>query len=232
MRDFVIVHGAWDGGWYWKDTAAGLRKLGHDVYTPSLTGLGDRTHLATRETDLDTHVEDIVNVILYEDLQDVLLVGHSYGGWVATGVAEWIPERIGRLIYVDALVPFEDGQAVTDVYDEALIEQIEELADAYGDGWKVPYPVSPASDSRFSAHPLKTFTQPLKLGNPDAEKLKRCYVACTGREDLPLYQVVEQMASRAKELGWGYFELPTGHNPNESMPGETALLLDRVAKDC
>ena len=114
MTIFVLVHGTTAGGWVWKDIAQPLRDAGHDVYTPTLTGLGERVHLATREVGLDTHITDIVNVLRFEELRDVVLVGHSYAGMVITGVADREPARIRELVYFDALVP-EDGESAVDV---------------------------------------------------------------------------------------------------------------------
>ena len=105
MSTFLIVHGAWSGAHAWRWVRPLLRAAGHDVVTPTLTGLGERVHLATPETDLDTHVEDVVEVLYYEDLTDVVLVGHSYGGMVVTGVADRVPERLAHLVYLDADVP-------------------------------------------------------------------------------------------------------------------------------
>ena len=110
MATFVIVHGAFGGGWQWGQVSALLRARGHEVYTPSLTGFGERVHLATPETGLETHIQDIVNVIRYEDLDRVVLACQSYGGMVVTGVADRAPERLAHLIYLNALVP-QDGQA-------------------------------------------------------------------------------------------------------------------------
>ena len=114
MNTFVIVHGAWAGGWFFQETARFLRAAGHEVYTPTLTGIGERVHLGHPDIDLDTHIQDIVNVLEYEDLEDVSLVGYSYGGMVVTGVAERVPERIKQLIYLDAFVPV-DGQSLADI---------------------------------------------------------------------------------------------------------------------
>src|SRR5688572_12471656 len=111
MATFVLVHGGWDGGWAWRSVAKDLQAAGHEVFTPTLTGSGERVHLASPEIGLDTHIQDIVNVLRFENLSDVLLVGHSYGGMVITGVAEQMPERIDQLIYLDAFAP-RDGESL------------------------------------------------------------------------------------------------------------------------
>jgi pimeloyl-ACP methyl ester carboxylesterase len=113
---FVLVHGAWHGGWCYREVAELLRARGHQVFTPTLTGLGERSHLRNAPVNLSTHIEDIANVILWEDLSDVVLVGHSYGGMVVTGVADRMPERISRLVYLDAFVPEADGDSMNSLY--------------------------------------------------------------------------------------------------------------------
>src|SRR5690349_21547465 len=105
MATFVLVQGAWLGGWYWKRVRQRLQAVGHEVFTPTLTGLADRSHLLARDINLDTHIWDVVNLIRWEELNDIVLCGHSYGGCVATGVADRVPERVGALIYLDAFVP-------------------------------------------------------------------------------------------------------------------------------
>jgi pimeloyl-ACP methyl ester carboxylesterase len=111
MATFVLVHGAWAGALIWRPIAQALRKAGHEVYTPTLTGIGERRHLLNREIDLGTHTQDVLHVIDYEDLADIVLVGHSYGGMVITGVADAAPDKIASLIYLDAFVP-EDRQSL------------------------------------------------------------------------------------------------------------------------
>ena len=114
MANFVLVHGAWIGGWCWRPNAQALRRAGHEVFTPTLTGLGERSHLMNPSINLDTHITDVVNVIKYEELSDVILVGHSYGGMVVTGVADKLPEKIASLVYLDAFVP-ENGQSLAEL---------------------------------------------------------------------------------------------------------------------
>ena len=153
MTTFVIVHGGWAGGWYFQDTARLMRSAGHDVYTPTLTGIGKRVHLGHPDVDLSTHTLDIVNVFKYEDLQDVTLVGYSYGGMVVTGVADQVPERIAQLIYLDALVP-ENGQAAADLVPE-MVEALAQVAQEVGDGWQIPHD---PPHLQKTPHPLKTLT--------------------------------------------------------------------------
>ena len=136
MAAFVLVHGAFHGGWYWRDVFAHLRAAGHEVFAPTLTGLGERRHLASPAVDLSTHVQDVANLLEWEDLQGVVLVGHSYGGMVITGVADRLAERLAALIYLDAAVP-EDGQCVLDLQAPERRESILEEVVANG-GWLWP----------------------------------------------------------------------------------------------
>jgi pimeloyl-ACP methyl ester carboxylesterase len=139
MATFVIVHGAWSGAHAWRWVRPLLREAGHEVFTPTLTGLGERAHLATPETDVDTHVADVAAVLHFEDLADVVLVGHSYGGLVISALADRHPERVAQLIYLDADVP-EDGDCEFDFFPADERAGLEEAARTRGDGWKVPPP--------------------------------------------------------------------------------------------
>src|SRR5215213_5393487 len=174
MATFVIVHGAWGGAWSWnKYVVPLLRQAGHTVHPVTLTGLGDRTHLSSPEVTLDTHIRDVVNVLFYEDLSDVILVGHSYGGMVATGVADRASERIRKVVYLDAFVP-KDGQCLND-----LTRRPPEAAPGAptggpppAEGWLVP-PMPPSRDAspddlawvnaRRGPHPAKTMSDPVHL---------------------------------------------------------------------
>lgn len=219
MKPFVLVHGAWVGGWYLRDTARVLRAAGYEVYTPTLTGLGERVHLGHRDVGLDTHVQDIVNVLVYEDLWEVTLVGHSYGGMVVTGVAEVVPERIGQLIYLDALVP-KNGQSAADLAPD-FMPYLEEAARQAGDGWQVPHdPPHP----RKLPHPLKSLKDPLTLTHPAAAQLPRTYVLFTASSS-PFASVFVHIAQNAQAAGWRYRELAADHIAPETEPQAVAALL-------
>ena len=125
-RTFLVCHGAWSAGWAWKKMHPLMQAAGHRLVTPTCTGLGERVHLANPSIDLETHIEDVLNVIKYEDLRDIVLLGHSYGGMVATGVADRARDRVSQLIYLDAFVP-EDGQSLLDLNEPAR-QRIQELA--------------------------------------------------------------------------------------------------------
>lgn len=219
MTTFVIVHGGWAGGWYFSDSARLMRAAGHDVYTPTLTGISERVHLGHPDIDLNTHIEDVVNVLVYEDLQDVALVGYSYGGMVVTGVAEQIPERIGQLIYLDAIVP-EDGQSITALFPD-IVAFFEGVAKDVGDGWKIPHdPPHP----RKTPHPLKTLTQPITIHNPAAAKLPRTYVKFT-ENSTPFALKLAEFAAKAEADGWTYRELAADHIAPETHPEDVANIL-------
>jgi len=235
MATFVIVHGAWGGAWSWnKRVVPLLRQAGHDVYAVTLTGLGDRTHLATPDVDLSTHIQDVVNVLFYEDLSNVVLVGHSYGGNVITGVADRVPERLQQLVYLDAATPV-DGQSSVDRWPgrrEAVIAQ----AEKEGDGWRVP-PGSPPPDQsaeitewarpRRTPHPLKTMLQKTRLERGETT-LPRAFVYCT-LDKTPGSPQAERAERVRNDPRWRFFELNTGHNLHYTAPVETVEILVRLA---
>jgi pimeloyl-ACP methyl ester carboxylesterase len=221
---FVVAHGAWSSGWAWKKMHPLLAARGHRLVTPSYTGLGERAHLARREIDLDTHITDVVNVLEFENLRDVVLVGHSYGGMVATGVADRARERLRRLIYLDAFVP-ENGQSLADLAGGEAGLRARAV-----DGWRVPpNPVpddTPAEDLDWIAarrlhQPIGTLVQPLTLTRGPLT-LPRDYVFCTKSETFRPY------ANRAREAGWPVHEFDSSHNPHITVPEALAALLDRI----
>jgi len=231
MAAFVLVHGAWLGATYWREVAARLRAAGCDVYTPTLTGLGERTHLLSRSVDLELHIQDIVNVFLYEDMRDVVLVGHSYGGMVISGVAERCAGRLRHLVYLDAFVP-ADGDAMIDLGTPERMAWVREQAAVAGDGWLVPCPALdsfglPAVhgawlSSLAGPQPLKTFEQTLHLSAPAARAIPRTFIRCTA------YPGFQSQAERVRSApGWRYAEIPTSHMAPLTEPEMlTRLLLD------
>lgn len=220
MQPIVFVHGAWGGGWDYKLLQSMLEERGREVYRLTLTGLGERVHLISPEINLDTHIMDVVNVLKFEDLSNVVLVGHSYGGMVVTGVAHRVPELIGHLVYVDAMLPV-DGESVFSLMEEERSRMMMSLADSQGEGFKIP-PFWP-DPGKDVPHPVGTFRQEISLGNPAADKIPATYVLTiekgASQDQFSVY------ARRAKERGWNYVEWNTGHNPQRTMPNEYVAML-------
>lgn len=226
---YVIVHGAWGGGWDWKPVDSVLTAAGHTVHRPSLTGLGERVHLLTPAVDLSTHITDIVNVIRYENLHDVVLVGHSYGGMVISGVADRIPERIRRLVYIDAVVP-EDGESlVTAGRGTALARGIQSLLESARNGAIAPGWVSPGTSPPTDVpHPVRTLTEPLKLQNPAGRRVPGTYILTVEPGKPEADDDFASFGQRAKSRGWSYHVLQSDHTPERSAIRELTDLLRRV----
>ena len=233
MATFVIAHGAWSGGWAWKKIRQRLRARGHEVFTPTYTGLGERAHLARPEFGLETHVQDVLGVLEYEDLSDVVLLGHSYGGMVATSVADRAPKRIRRLAYLDAFAP-RDGQALLDLVAPEERAKREALVDAESDGWRMaPNPPPPDTSAEDLAWvgplrvplALKAFQDPVKLTGA-VDKLPRSYIYCTKARPGDVFR---QFRERARKEGWQCFDLDASHSPNVTAPDALAEILEVIA---
>lgn len=239
MAAFVLVPGAWIGGWAWRDVAAKLRAAGHDAYSITLTGLGDRSHLGGPDTNLDTHIQDVLSVLVYEDLENAVLVGHSYAGMVITGVADRAPRRqLSQLVYLDAVVP-QEGTSL--IGDWPIKDQVEAEVRTKGGGWRWPMPefeymgqwvslagLTDADKQRFRAkavgQPIGTLTQPLQLTKPSpAAAIPRSYIFCNALP--PAAEVPPYVRHAQNASDWRFGELPTGHWPMFSMPTETAKML-------
>jgi pimeloyl-ACP methyl ester carboxylesterase len=233
MTTYVLVHGAWHGGWCWRMVRAALEAGGADVYTPTLTGLGERAHLASRDIALETHVGDVLGVLETEDLSDVVLVGHSYSGMVVTAVADRAAARIARLIYLDAVVP-RDGQCVYDCLPAQRRTQWEEQARVAGEGWRVPVAtpkflgLKDEKDIRWvmpklTPHPIRTFRETVRL-SARFPQLSRTYIKCIG--EIPLEHPRTIRADGIED----YHEVRTGHDAMVTAPQDIAALLARSAK--
>jgi pimeloyl-ACP methyl ester carboxylesterase len=232
MATFVVAHGAWSAGWAWKKMRPPMRAAGHDFWTPTYTGLGERAHLANPDVSLDTHIEDIVAVLEAEDLHDVYLIGHSYGGMVATGIADRARARIKHLIYLDAFAP-KDGQSAFDLQPPEQVAQRREAARKDGDGWRLatgPMPPDTAPEDvawatpRRKPQPINTFEQRLKLSaEPSAP---RTYIYCKrARPD----DNFRQFLDRAKREGWRTYEIDASHNPHITAPDMLMKILGETA---
>jgi pimeloyl-ACP methyl ester carboxylesterase len=241
---FVLVHPAWHGAWCWKKVVPLLRQSGHLVFTPTLTGLGERSHLARAEIGLDVHVTDVVNVLKYEDLRDVVLVGHSSSGAVITGVADLVPAQIALVVYLDAFVP-DDGQAVLDLITPERRQMMETLVKAEGNGWLLPrfapppwetivrdmWGVTDDNDVRWMLDrlvptPFRHLKDPVHRTNPVAEKLPRAYIRCRQYPN-PRFDQHAEMAQRSAL--WRYRELVATHHPAVTMPDKVTDLLLQLA---
>lgn len=236
MATFVLVQGAFVGGWCWRWVAPELRAAGHDVHAPTLTGLGERVHLASPGVDLDTHIEDVVNVLHYRDLTGVVLVGWSYGGMVVAGAADRAPERIGHVVYFDSDVP-RDGDISAPRSQHAPREAIARI---HGDGWRIPPAVFPRVEAlllaelpeerrqwiaaRLAPHLLKTWLQPIRLSGA-AAAIPTTYIRCTVGYDPTDEDTQRQDARIRSEPEWRYLELATSHAAPFTAPHALAELL-------
>jgi pimeloyl-ACP methyl ester carboxylesterase len=241
MSTYLLVHGAWHSGRAWDRVVPLLSSAGHRALAPSLTGYGDKAHLLGPEVGLDTHVDDIVGLLVAEDLTDVVLVGHSYAGLVISAVAHRVPERIAHLVFLDAMVPL-DGESAADVMpvtrhliDQALTSQ---------SGWRVPplpelppptglFGITDPSDiawvrSMASDHPVRCLQQPVRLDNPAADRIPRTHIHCVAGvpEGFARRPVPATQPNGTEARVW---ELPTGHDSMVTMPDELTALLLRLA---
>src|SRR4051812_35021376 len=252
-RPLVLVPGACLGGWAWRDVAARLRSLGHEVFPVTLTGLGERAHLAGRDVDLDTHIADVVGVLDSEDLREAVLVGHSYAGVVVTGAADRRPERLSAVVYLDCS-PLPDGMSIADVQSPEQRELQWAAVEQDGDGWRWPGPDretlerglfgSPggredrhfaAMEQRGTPQPYATFTSPLRLAHARPPGVRRAAIFCTegGINVAAIRALLEQGDPRAAlfaDADWDLRELATGHWAMFSAPDEVAEVLHQLAR--
>jgi pimeloyl-ACP methyl ester carboxylesterase len=231
MATFLLVPGAWLGGWCWRNVAPHLQAGGHAVIAATLTGLGERAHLLRPDIGLDTHVADIVD-LLRQDMNDVTLVGHSYGGTVITAVAERAPDRIRRLVYLDAAVP-RDGESNNDVIGPERAAALRLAADSDGDGWRVPPAVSvdglPEAlrcwvMAHLTPHPLRPFGEPVSVRSQAAAALPRTFIRTSTQSVL-----YGALMERARQAGWSCRDLEGGHYPMFTEPQRVAAALAELS---
>jgi pimeloyl-ACP methyl ester carboxylesterase len=229
MSTYVLVHGAWGGSFGWRKVRPLLQQAGHQVFTPSLTGLGERAHLATPQVDLSTHIQDVSNAIWYEDLTDIILVGHSYGGMVVTGVADRMPERIQHLVYLDAFLP-RDGQSLFDLGGGGP-------GAAESRDWRVPPlqsyvdpndPEAAWNQERRVHHPRATLSEKVRLSMPlESRPFSLTYIVATGRpeaEPAHFDRIAEGLRGNQR---WTLREIAGGHGMIRTNPeGLVRLFLD------
>ena len=232
--NFVFVHGAWHGGWCWRDVAAVLRTAGHQVFTPTMTGLGERAHLLNAQVGLSTFIDDIAAVILSEELDNVVLVGHSFGGHVINGVADRMPQLLRQLIYLDGLV-VQHGQSALSIMPPAVQAERTRTMDAEGLRMTIPSPdqfglSDPAQLAwvmrQLTPHPLKGYTEPLQLQHPLGNGLPKTYIAVTDPWYAPLAELRQWVRSQPD---WDWRELAACHNAMVSAPLALASLLMELA---
>jgi pimeloyl-ACP methyl ester carboxylesterase len=229
MTAFVLVHGSWAGSVVWRELAPRLRKAGHEVYAPTLTGIGARKHLLNREIDLDTHIQDVIGVIDDADLSDIVLVGHSYGGMVISGVADRVPEKVASLVYLDAFVP-ENGQSCLSLLPPGV-----RLATVPGEDWLVP-PIPSAGfgltrpeviglwEGKSGPHPLATLTQPVQLTGGIGRVKRKMYILAT--DPARFTQFYDKVKNNP---GWTVHTLPCTTFIQLEMPDElTAVLVQAI----
>lgn len=236
MAQIVLVHGAWHGGWCWREVARDLRRRGHDVFTPTLTGIGERTHLLGPEIGLNTHIEDICAVLTFEDLKDIVLCGHSYGGMVITGVADRMAERVRSIVYLDAFVP-ENGKAVFDLLDPARVPTIRAGA-VDQNGVRT---IKPASASFFGVqdaaradwvdrtcrnHPMLAFEERIELSGKWRAVPKKTYIIAA-RYNPSSFQ---RYRALAEDPAWAFLEADCGHEVMVDLPDWLAARLDEATE--
>jgi pimeloyl-ACP methyl ester carboxylesterase len=243
LKALLLIHGAGTGSWLWEGVVASLRKRGYAPLAPSLTGAGERATSAGASVDLSTHVDEIARLLTEADLKDVVMVGFGYGGMVIGNVAQVVPERVGRLIYVDAFVPVP-GQSMFDLMPPPVRAAMEAEAAGKGQGWQVPpAPIQTLGGvgaisgnrqaevlgklERRRPWPIATYAEPARAANPAAAPIPRDYILCAGKQGP---DPLRRFADQARTEHWGYAELPTGHFAPLTMPEELAALIATAAE--
>ncbi|NYT66710.1 alpha/beta fold hydrolase [Alcaligenaceae bacterium] len=216
-KTYVLLHGAWHGGWCWKHVALALQAAGHKVFTPTQTGLGERSHLLSKDISLDTFIKDVINVLEWEDLNDVILVGHSFGGIGISGAADRVPYRIRHLVYLDSLI-LQNGDSPFSVIPEEVANARRKLAQEFSAGVSIPIPAPSAFgvtepgqaawiQEKCTPHPMSTYEDTLVLNNPVGNGLPATYIAVT-----PHYGPTTASREFAKQQSWCYMEIEAGHD--------------------
>jgi pimeloyl-ACP methyl ester carboxylesterase len=226
-QTFVLVHGATAGGWEWKSTGKFLSDDGHTVYRATLTGLGERMHLNSTDVDLQMHINDVVNLILFEDLKDVVLTGHSYGGMVITGVMDRVPERIKHVVFLDAAVP-DDGMSIWDLFGNGPQDP-----ERFKDGFmQVPWVKAGAQPPHSVKQSIKCFNQPVSYKNPAAKALQVTYVAFVPKDKSAEERAkTDKSWQRAVSRGWTIRTFPGGHVAQQEDPRGVATLIEQSVDD-
>ena len=231
---FLLIHGAWHGGWVWNEISEILRYQRYSVSTPTLTGLGEKKHLLSSKITIETFIEDVVNHIVFENLNNIILVGHSFAGSVISGVADRLKDRIQKLIYFDAMILI-DGQKPFDITPKETVEQRIELAKKFGNNISIPAPSADAFgvfdikkslllEEKLTPHPLSAFQSKLILKNEVGNGIPLSYIYCTK----PVYKSLESSRAVVRKMKWPIFELNAGHDAMLTHPKETLNLLMKI----
>jgi len=233
----LLVHGAWAGAWSWRDAARSLRKMGHEVYAPTLTGVAERAHVPPQNVSLSTHIADVAGLMRYEELTNVLIVGHSYGGMVITGAADREPQRVAGMIYLDAFLP-ESGQALWDIAGPECAQMQREIALAHDGGHSVPRPAAnpPLAPefaaqwaSLFTAQPIRTMSEPWVSVREPAQRVwpQRHYILCAAYKNSPFHRHAAQVRGQA---GWESSEFDAPHDVVRTDPELVAQRIHAIAE--
>lgn len=231
---FLLIHGAWHGGWVWNEISEILRYQRYSVSTPTLTGLGEKKHLLSSKITIETFIEDVVNHIIFENLNNIILVGHSFAGSVISGVADRLKDRIQKLIYFDAMILI-DGQKPFDITPKETVDQRIELAKKFGNNISIPAPSADAFgvfdikkslllEEKLTPHPLSAFQSKLILKNEVGNGIPLSYIFCTK----PVYKSLESSREVVRKMKWPIFELNAGHDAMLTHPKETLNLLMKI----
>ena len=231
---FLLIHGAWHGGWVWNEISEILNYQGYSVSTPTLTGLGEKKHLLSSKITIDTFIEDVVNHIIFENLNNIILVGHSFAGSVISGVADKLKDRIQKLIYFDAVI-LKDGQKPFDIAPKELVKERIEFAKRFGNGISIPAPSADAFgvfdvkkslllEEKLTPHPLSTYQSKLTIKNEIGNGIPLFYIFCNN----PVYKSLESSREVVRKLKWPIFELNAGHDAMLTHPKETLNLLMKI----
>ena len=231
---FLLIHGAWHGGWVWNEISEILRYQRYSVSTPTLTGLGEKKHLLSSKITIETFIEDVVNHIIFENLNNIILVGHSFAGSVISGVADRLKDRIQKLIYFDAMILI-DGQKPFDITPKETVEQRIELAKKFGNNISIPAPSADAFgvfdikkslllEEKLTPHPLSAFQSKLILKNEIGNGIPLSYIFCKK----PIYKSLESSREVVRKMKWPIFELNAGHDAMLTHPKETLNLLMKI----
>ena len=232
MTTFVLVHGAWHGGWCWNRVAHLLSAKQHTVVTPTLTGLGERSHLLNPDIDLQTHILDVVNVMKWQELHDIVLVGHSYGGAVISGVAEQMETSIASLVMLDAFIP-ANGQGVSDLMAsqrrDAILKALSEGVTSFPPVPAAAFNVNENDrawvDAQCTPHPIKCFLQKLVLTGARDRIAKKAYIRAANYDSTPFDAALAQ----ARNEGWRTFEMAAGHDVMVDAPAQLAEMLEDLS---